>query len=405
MLRKPILPASLCILLLSVTVADAGEIGWKRIKIDGTFRSEGVAAADINRDGQIDVIAGDVWYEAPDWKMHAIRSVGEYHGDRGYSNSFANWAYDVSGDGWVDAIVVGFPGAPFYWYENPKGNYDKHWKQHEIWHSACNESPDFLDLTGDGRPEAVVGSQPEAQMGFLPIPAKAKVAEKWKFHAVSRPGDPRTNGSFKFYHGLGSGDLNNDGRADVVIPHGWWEAPEDRSRSPWEFHPIRLSKEPGGKPLAASDLHVDDLDLDGDQDILMSSAHAFGVWWFENLSGNEASEFKYHLIDDSYSQTHAMEFQDINGDGNRDIITGKRFYAHQGKDPGGKDPVVMYWYEVKKKKGSAPEFIPHEIEAGRDTGIGTQFVVMDFNGDDRLDVVLSNKKGVNVLLQMGGETH
>ncbi|MCH7686983.1 MAG: VCBS repeat-containing protein [Planctomycetes bacterium] len=398
--RRFVMLCGLCLSLLMSSLCSAGEIRWERIKIDGTFRSEGVAAADINKDGKIDVIAGDVWYEAPNWSMHAFRKVGEYHGDKGYSQSFANWTYDINGDGWEDIIVVGFPGEPFHWYENPKGNYDTHWTEHVIWHSACNESPDFLDLTGDGKPEAVLGSQPEAKLGFLPIPSGSKVREKWNFHAVSRAGNPRDNGTFKYYHGLGAGDVNNDGRSDVVIPHGWWEAPKNRQAGPWEFHPYRLSKEPNGNPLPAGDLHVDDLDLDGDQDIIMSSAHAFGIWWFENLSGNDASQFKYHLIDESYSQTHAMEFKDINGDGNRDIITGKRYFAHQGKDPGGKDPVVMYWYEVKKKKGSPPEFIPHEIKAGRDTGIGTQFLVTDINGDQLYDIVLSNKKGVNVLIQV-----
>lgn len=398
MSRITILSAALIVSLFT-SFATAGDIHWKRIKVDDTFRSEGVAAADLNKDGKMDIVAGDVWYEAPDWTMHAFRKVGEYHGDKGYSNSFANWAHDVNGDGWSDIIVIGFPGAPFHWYENPKGNYDKHWKEYEIWHSACNESPDFLDITGDGVPEAVLGSQPESKMGFLSIPAKGKVKEKWAFNAISRPGPPHENGTFKYYHGLGAGDVNNDGRTDVIIPHGWWEGPKDPSKGPWEFHPAPLSKDPKGQPLKASDLHVDDLDLDGDQDIMMGSAHAHGVWWFENVSGNEASEFKYHLIDESYSQTHAMEFVDINGDGNKDIVTGKRFYAHQGNDPGGKDPAVMYWYEIKKQKGKAPKFIPHEIKAGRDTGVGTQLLVMDFNGDTLYDIVLSNKKGVNVLIQ------
>jgi hypothetical protein len=147
--------------------------------------------------------------------------------------------------------------------------------------------------------------------------------------------------------------------------------------------------------LPAANIHVDDLDLDGDQDMIMSSAHTYGVWWFENTEGS----FTYHLIDESYSQTHAMEFVDINGDGVKDIVTGKRYFAHNGGDPGGKDPVVMFWYEIKKTKGKPPEFSPHEITAGKDTGVGTQFLVQDINGDKRPDIILSNKKGVNVLLQ------
>ena len=122
--------------------------------------------------------------------------------------------------------------ADFHWYENPK-NEPGHWKEHLIWHSACNETPNFLDLTGAGKPQLILGSQPEDQTGYLPIPAGNDVYSKWTFHPVSLPGDPKKqgldNGSHRFYHGLGVGDLNKDGRNDVLIRDGWWEAPEDRA--------------------------------------------------------------------------------------------------------------------------------------------------------------------------------
>ena len=388
-------------------------VAWQRLKLDEAFRSEGVAAADVNHDGKMDVLAGDVWYAAPDWTMHEIRPVGQFVAGKGYSNSFANWAYDVNGDGWDDFLLIGFPGDPFYWYENPK-NAEGHWKQHVIWHSACNESPDFVDLTGDGQPEFVLGSQPESQMGYLPI--HERPTEKWTFNAISRPGNPMENGTFKYYHGLGTGDFNGDGRSDVLIAHGWWEAPAEPGRATWEFHPWSLSLKPDGPPEKGADIFIEDLDLDGDNDLIMSSAHSYGIWWFENLgpakpnatgaSPQDADagstgrlQFKAHVIDEEYSQTHAVEYVDINGDGQRDIVTGKRFFAHNGNDPGGKEPVVMFWYEFRRTKGKPPVFLRHEIEAGRGTGIGTQFLVTDMNGDKRPDVVLSNKKGVNVLLQ------
>ncbi len=378
----------------------AQELSWTRHKLDEAFRSEGVAAADINHDGKMDVFAGDVWYEAPEWKMHAIREVGKFVAGVGYSKSFCNWAYDINGDGWDDLILVGFPGDPFFWYENPK-NAEGHWKERTIWHSACNESPCFLDLTGDGKPEIILGSQPESQMGYIEIPAPDKLdVKEWTFHAVSRPGDPAKNGTFKYYHGLGVGDFNRDGRNDVLIPHGWWEAPEDRKAVEWEFHPFALSKEEGKDPLPASNLWAEDLDLDGDSDIIMSSAHTYGVWWFENLDG---TKFKYHLIDETCSQTHAMEFVDMNGDGQKDMITGKRYFAHNGHDPGEYEPVLMLWYEIHREKGGEPKFLRHEIEAGLGTGVGTQFQVTDFNGDTFPDIVLSNKKGVNVLVQSRGK--
>lgn len=385
------------ILALGAPVA-AGEITWERVKLDERFRSEGVTVADVNKDGRNDVIVGDLWYEAPNWTIHEIRTPGDYVAGVGYSNNFCNYAWDVNGDGWDDLIYVGFPGAEFHWYENPQ-NKPGHWKQHLIWHSICNESPDFADVTGDGRPEIVLGSQPEAQLGYLPLPEPGRSAAKWEFHAISEPGDPAKNGTHRFYHGLGYGDVNRDGRTDVIIPHGWWEGPASDHKGTWTFHPLNLARPGEEATLKAADIHVDDLDLDGDNDLIASSPHAYGVWWFENIGGNEKPNYRGRTIDESYSQTHAIEFVDVNGDGTRDIVTGKRFYAHNGNDPGGKEPVVMYWYEIQRKSGTPPKFIPHEIKAGRDTGIGTQFTAQDFDGDGLIDIVLSNKKGVNVLLQ------
>lgn len=376
----------------------APQIDWKRLKVDDTFRSEGVAAADVNRDGKMDVMIGDLWYEAPDWHIHEIRKPGVYDGAKGYSPSFANWAYDVNGDGWTDLVCVGFPGDPCHWYENPQKE-NTHWKQHEIWHSACNETPQFLDITGDGKPELIMGSQPTGEIGYLEIPSKAEVNEKWKWVAVSLP---MSIGTFKYYHGLGVGDLNLDGRPDILIPDGWWEAPQELGKGPWEYHPLGLSVDGTPTAFKAADLYADDLDLDGDQDILASSAHERGIWWFENTGSKETPVFKHHhLIDGTFTQTHALNYADINGDGTKDLITGKRFYAHGPKgdiDPLGE--VVMYWYEIHKKKGAKPQFIAHKIPAGLDTGVGTQFQVVDFDGDKNLDIVLSNKKGTNVLLQV-----
>lgn len=404
-----------CLVFVAASKLQADTPLWQRLKVDDAFRSEGVAAADVNKDGKMDVLAGDVWYEAPNWLIHEIRkprasglshivnetegATGSYNGEKGYSNSFANFAHDLNGDGWQDLICIGFPGEACHWYENPQ-NRTGHWKQREIWHSACGESPAFVDVTGDGKPELILASQPEGQMGYLEIPPADKLDGKWTFVAVSKKATGTERYYERYYHGLGVGDLNNDGRTDIVIPHGWWAGPEKLGTGPWEFHPLTLSKDNKGDSLKAANMYVDDLDLDGDNEILMSSAHERGVWWFDNVGTNAEPKYEYHLIDEHFTQTHALHYADINGDGVKDLITGKRYYAHGPKgDPDPQGEVVMFWYEVQKMKGAPPKFIPHKIEEGIGTGVGTQFLVTDFDGDKLLDIVLSNKKGTNVLVQ------
>src|SRR3984957_16696957 len=139
------------------------KITWKKTVVDKVFRSEGVAVADVNKDGKPDIIVGDVWYEAPDWKMHPLRKERFKSHDPGqYSESFAVFADDFNGDGFQDVIVIPFPGAECFWYENPKGKTDQLWKEHHLTNSACNETPIYVDLFKTGKKVLVMGWNPPA---------------------------------------------------------------------------------------------------------------------------------------------------------------------------------------------------------------------------------------------------
>ena len=384
-----------------------GQVKFRKIIIDKTFRSEGITVADIDHDGKLDILAGDVWYAAPDWKMHEILPVGQYDGSTGYSKTFINFAQDVNGDGWVDSIIIGQPGEPCWWYENPK-NDPGHWKQRMVAESANNETPLFVDLLGNGRGVLIFAVRPPAAP-----PSRSKTASglmvwfsvpknldgPWDMHTIASPDAPGTQ---KYSHGLGAGDVNGDGRSDVLITEGWWEAPEDRTITNWKFHPATLGPK-------CADMLVYDVDGDGDSDVITSSAHDYGIWWFEQRPGQDDPQFEQHLIFNEFSQPHAIRLVDMDGDGLKDLVTGKRYFAHMGKDPGEYEPAVLYWFELHRPqngpasarafaKTSKVEFIPHKIDD--DSGVGTQFEVTDFNGDKNPDIVTSNKKGVHVFLQL-----
>ncbi len=321
-LALPLLPAA------DEKNSDDTGITWKKTVLDTKFRSEGVAVADVNHDGKVDVLVGDVWYEAPDWKVHAIRPGKEDYreGDKNvYSNTFACWADDLNCDGWSDLIVVGFPGAPCHWYENPQ-NKEGNWKQHVIWHSACNETPAYVDLFGTGKRVLLMGWQPkgkdnEGQMAYFGPSQNPEAL--WRMYPISEPSskDHVIPGTFKFAHGLGAGDLNGDGKADVICTGGWWEQPASPEDKPWKFHPANLGD-------ACADMFPYDLDGDGKADVVSSSAHNYGIWAYLQRPGKEGSPtfVREALFPKLVSQTHAMHCVDINGDGLKDLVTGKRWW-------------------------------------------------------------------------------
>jgi hypothetical protein len=360
--------------------AKAAKIEFKRTRLDDTFRSEGVAVGDFNHDGQLDIAAGSVYYAAPDWKMQPILEQPEKFDPLHYSHSFCNFAEDLNGDGWVDLIVVDFPGQQTWWFENPQ-TAGGPWKRHECVPVTNNESPTYLDVDGDGRRELVFADGGPCMALARP---GDRPADRWNIQQISAPKSPGTN---KFSHGLGVGDVNNDGRNDVLCNEGWWEQPAEKVTGEWKFHPASFGP-------ACAQMYVYDYDGDGDNDVLSSSAHAVGIWWYEQTPEG----WVQHEIDASFSQTHSMCLADLNGDGLPDFVTGKRWWAHgPAGDPASDQPAVMYWFELGRRDGRAV-WTPHQFD--HDSGVGTQFEVVDVNGDGLLDVVTANKKGAHYFEQV-----
>jgi hypothetical protein len=326
--------------------------------------------------------------------MHVLGQKANSFDIKTYGDTFMNWVEDLDNDGRQDLVVVDFPGKQTWWYQNPglrEGEAPAEpWKKHVIVPITNNESPQYVDVDGDGRRELIYGDG--SKRLALARPQSNPLVE-WKATHVSAPGDVNM---VNFYHGLGIGDINKDGRNDIVVPNGWWESPAAQTSDVWTFHAA-----PFGQPQAQ--MYVYDFDGDGDNDVVGSSAHRRGIWWYEQITGagkaiaagrhelRAEPSWKTHLIDESIAQTHALVLADVNGDGLPDLVTGKRFYAHNGRDPGEDEAPEIAWFELKRE-GGKPTWTKQPID--NDSGVGTQFEVHDMNGDGLLDVIVANKHGV-----------
>jgi hypothetical protein len=358
-------------------------VEFEKIVIDKRFVSEGAAIADVNRDGKLDILAGNYWYEASNWAPHPIEPEQQFDARNGYSNSFIVYASDVNRDGWPDEILIGMPGEKAVWRENP-GKKSVYWKEHLLYPSACNESPAFADLLDDHKPVVVMGYDDKYVGWFEP---GKNMDNEFICHTISHDGQP---GGYRYSHGLGVGDINGDGKNEVICTGGWWEQPSDPRSSPWKFTPAALGPD-------CAQMIIYDVNGDGIPDAITSSAHNYGVWWWEQKKRVAEPVFVQHVIDKTISETHSIVLADINGDGVNDIVTGKRLWAHgPNGDPGSDEPAMLVWYELQRGKGQV-HWIRHDID--NDSGVGTEFVVKDINKDGLPDIIVSNKKGVFLFFQ------
>lgn len=402
-LSLPLTLTSLALCLGAATATRADDlIIWKRIQLSDTFYAEGANYADINKDGHTDIISGPFWYAGPDWQTKHAFYEPQPFSINGYSDNFFTYPFDFNADGWLDILVLGFPGKEARLYLSP-GNFssDTPWEMHIVADVVDNESPVFTDITGDGKPEIVCSTG--GKFGWF-APNWSKPTDKWPFVAISD--DMKVA---KFTHGLGVGDVNGDGKLDLLEARRWWEQPAANSApgaANWTQHNFAAGVG-GGAQMCTYDF-----DGDGTNDVATAlAAHRYGVavflqsvksaqsadaphWTRRLLVGEHPWENDYGIV---FSQPHAMHLADIDGDGVKDLVTGKRYWAHNGHDPDERNARVVYWFQTKRDGKGGVEFVPHLIDA--ESGVGVDVQVGDVNADNLPDIIVGNKAGVYVLLQ------
>jgi hypothetical protein len=374
---------------------------FQKLQLSDKFYAEGAYFADFNRDGKLDVVAGPFWYEGPLFQTkHEIHTPVEYKPEK-YSENFLTFTGDFNGDGWPDIFYAPWPGKDASWYENPAGKSEP-WKPHQVLKDVGNESPMWGDINGDGRPELLYNTT--GYLGYATYDP-AHPDQPWTFHRVSNEDSKKYK---RYTHGVGFGDINGDGRVDLVEAEGWWEQPaQPKDDQPWPWHPFKFAD-------AAAQMLVYDVDGDGLNDVITAwHCHRYGLVWHKQIRSangeitwqlNEILPREPNLESNALriSQLHAFDLVDINGDGLKDILTGKRFWAHGPKgDVEPSAPAVVYWFELQRDPQKGVQFIPHEID--NNSGVGTQVASADLNGDGIPDVIVCNKKGTFLHLSQSGK--
>lgn len=385
-------------LVLGSLVSGDEPVRFRRHAINPQSEFSAAAAIDVNQDGKLDIVSGAWWYASPKWERHRLREV-ELIGNR--FDDYSNLPLDVDQDGDLDLVSINYRSKSLYWVSNP-GRSGGEWPKFVIDTPGPSETGFLADINNDG------------QLDLVPNGTKFAA---WYSRSSNRDG----SGKVQYLrhdlpeeivgHGIGVGDINGDGRVDLVSPNGWAEGPKDPIKDRWLWHAEFKLFRDCSVPMICTDV-----DRDGDTDIIWGRGHNVGLYWTEQRSGDKkfaadspllsqlpaeigaalVGETKWvtHAIDTSWAAAHAILIGDIDGDGRQDLVAGKRFQGHDGRDPGENDPLAIYWYKFIE---ASRTWQRHTISLGAGCGMDLDPKLVDIDADGDLDILAPARSGLHLL--------
>lgn len=375
--------------------------GFRKQKLNDFYYSWGTAAADFNHDGVLDVVSGPYIYYGPDyrtsreiWLALSSNPTTEFATD-----ATMEFSADFNGDGWPDVLTVMFGGGPgVQLYLNPKGE-NRRWDKYTVGSAVQSEIAVLRDVDGDGKPELIYSG--DGYVRYLK-PDPADPTKPWIVHNVSEKG-------YGAGHGIGVGDINGDGRMDILDPFGWWEQPaQGAATASWIYHPQAFARYGRGM-MGGSVMAVYDVNGDGLNDVVTSlNAHGWGLAWYEQKRDHGNISFVEHMVMDdfttansgdvTFSELHGSSYADVDGDGIPDFIVGKRYFSHldTNLDPDPRDAPVLYWYKTVRdtKAPGGARLVPQLVDTH--SGVGSDVLPVDLNGDGTIDIVTSTRFGTDI---------
>jgi hypothetical protein len=374
--------------------------GFRKQELSPFYYNWSADVADFNHDGKPDVLSGAYVYYGPDYTTRREITPAVTANPSNEYMILVQHAFDYTGDGWPDVLSTNIgsgAGGGAFLTVNSAGE-SRRWKTFHVIPSLSSEETITADLDGDGKPELVYIA--DGYMSYAK-PDASDVTKPWIQHHVSEKASWPA-------HGIGVGDINGDGKLDIVGSYGWWEQPKSGlgSDAPWKYHEEAFGRA-GRINVGGTKIGVYDVNGDGLADVVTAlEAHSWGLAWFEQKrSPSGEISFVEHMVMDNlnsknsgdvaFTELHGADIADIDGDGIPDYIVGKRVFSHQDDfyDPDPYSGAFLYWYQTVRdpKAPGGARLVPHLIHNW--SGAGSDVRVVDLNGDGRPDVITSTKLG------------